>query len=790
MSEFSMFIPLTKVDEEKRLVYGIATAEEADRSGEICDYATTKPHYEKWSSDMAKASGGKSLGNVRAMHGKSAAGKLVKLFCNDEAKQIEVCAKIVDDNDWNKVLEGVYTGFSHGGAYVRKWKDPDDPSKMRYTGRPSELSLVDVPCLNRTFFQIQKMDGTVVDKDFQMSEEALEQDVEDMLMLVSVGTALGKFDDPSRWDECLEDAERGILETFVKYSDDQPRDSSGKWASAAIGAALGGAKGAVLGALTAGTPGAVVGGISGAISGAAETSSNAYVRASGEILSAVTSAVGVGAIASRMMNARKTMDAAVSGVKAVVGAAETGQSASEAVKNLTDPTARGHAEQFIDKARDEAMRQFESAQSDIEKARTKAQKDFDAAVKRQAAKMKSDKAAAEARSKLKTVRGSKKDEAEKAVETGDMKKMTITNEQVFEKAKELATAAGDVKKYGDYIGAARTELEKILETKDYLQKVAEEKKAELEKKADEKKVEDESKLEKKADEKKPTEDWGVKQVWMAKDGSTHEKKADALAKNAEVEASQDPLMAKLDAVLGAKADDKTSDELEKISPIVDELKKYLGEEAWDSQRAIEAMNNIFGLLAKEMSESEKDAGQIASLQKAIDGLKAFVVSEIQEDNSDPMARISKMAEEMGTMAKAGARNSKADLEMLKVIHDHACALGAECSPVSKSEEIEDLAKRATAYDALAPKIDQVLEKISAQDETIKNQAEEILRLRKMAAPPPTLHVVDKQGGIAIANSGADTKGVEEEFNKLSQEDKALLMVKLAQQQPKSMGLNG
>jgi hypothetical protein len=711
------------------------------------------------------------------MHGKSAAGKLVKLFCNDEAKQIEVCAKIVDDNDWNKVLEGVYTGFSHGGAYVRKWKDPDDPSKMRYTGRPSELSLVDVPCLNRTFFQIQKMDGSVVEKDFQMSEEALEQDVEDMLMLVSVGTALGKFDDPSRWDECLEDAERGILETFVKYSDDQPRDSSGKWASAAIGAALGGAKGAVLGALTAGTPGAIVGGISGAISGAAETSDKAYVRASGEVLSAVTSAVGVGAIAGRMLQARSAMSSAAAGVKAVALAAETGQSASDAARDLTDPAARGAAEQYIDKARAEAQRQFDAAQSDVDKTRAAAQKKFDEAIRQQASKMKGNKAAAEARSKFKTVKGSKKDEAEKAVETGDMKKMTITNEQVFEKAKELATAAGDVKKYGDYIGAARTELEKGLETTDDLKKVAEEKK-----------VEEEPKLEKAADEKKPTEDWGVRQVWMAKDGSTHDKKADALAKNAEVEAAQDPLMAKLDAVLGTRT--TTEEKIAENSEIAETLKKYLGEEAWDASRAIEALNTVFSLISREMGESEKNPEQVAALQKAVNGLKEFIVSEIQEDNSDPLQRITKMASEMGEMAKAGARNSKSDLEMLKAIHDHSCALGAECSPVQKSEELGDLAKRAASYDALAPKVDQVLAKVEEMEKTNKEQADEILRLRKMAAPPPTLHVVDKQGGIAITNSGVDTKGVEEQFNKLSQEDKALLMVKLSQQQPKSMGLNG
>ena len=41
-----MFIPLTKVDAETRTVYGIATAEKEDRSGEICDYASTKPFYE------------------------------------------------------------------------------------------------------------------------------------------------------------------------------------------------------------------------------------------------------------------------------------------------------------------------------------------------------------------------------------------------------------------------------------------------------------------------------------------------------------------------------------------------------------------------------------------------------------------------------------------------------------------------------------------------------------------------------------------------------------------------
>ena len=35
-------IPITKVDAAQRLVYGVATAEIADRAGEICDYASNQ----------------------------------------------------------------------------------------------------------------------------------------------------------------------------------------------------------------------------------------------------------------------------------------------------------------------------------------------------------------------------------------------------------------------------------------------------------------------------------------------------------------------------------------------------------------------------------------------------------------------------------------------------------------------------------------------------------------------------------------------------------------------------
>ncbi len=158
MSHFDMFIPITKVDATQRLVYGLATAEIVDRSDEICDYQSTKPYYEKWSEEIAQSSGGKSLGNLRAMHGAVAAGKVTALTFNDEAKQIEICAKVVDDDEWRKVQEGVYTGFSQGGTYVRRWTDAD--GLTRYTAAPSEISLVDLPCLPQAHFEMIKGDGT------------------------------------------------------------------------------------------------------------------------------------------------------------------------------------------------------------------------------------------------------------------------------------------------------------------------------------------------------------------------------------------------------------------------------------------------------------------------------------------------------------------------------------------------------------------------------------------------------------------------------------------------------
>ncbi len=200
MSALRMFIPITKVDAARRLVYGLATAEAEDRVGEICDYASTKPNYEKWSAEIAKSTGGKSLGNVRAMHGAVAAGKVTQINFNDADRQIEICAKVIDDAEWEKVAEGVYTGFSQGGAYGRRWTDED--GLMRYTAEPSEISLVDLPCLPQAHFEMIKADGARELRRFRKGSDAATR-------LQFIVDELNDLQDAGALDDGDEDDEQG-----------------------------------------------------------------------------------------------------------------------------------------------------------------------------------------------------------------------------------------------------------------------------------------------------------------------------------------------------------------------------------------------------------------------------------------------------------------------------------------------------------------------------------------------------------------------------------------------------
>jgi hypothetical protein len=158
MPELSIFLPITKVDAVQHMVYGTLAEERVDKSNEVFDYASSKPFFQKWNEEFTKVTNGKSVGNLRSMHKAIAAGKFVTMDYDDTNKCINVGAKVVDPDEWQKVEEGVYTGFSVGGRYKDKWYD-SNLNATRYTAIPSEGSLVDNPCMYGATFKLVKGEG-------------------------------------------------------------------------------------------------------------------------------------------------------------------------------------------------------------------------------------------------------------------------------------------------------------------------------------------------------------------------------------------------------------------------------------------------------------------------------------------------------------------------------------------------------------------------------------------------------------------------------------------------------
>lgn len=201
-----LFVPLAKVDEANRTVTGVVTAEVLDKSGETMHYESSVPYFKAWSDGFDKVTKGKSKGNVRAMHQPVAVGKLTDIQYDDVGKTITATAKIIDDAEWEKVQEGVYTGFSIGGKYIKQWDEGEDANKVTYfTADPVEVSIVDNPCVPVAHFKMAKADGTEVEVDFQLYEPSNEEIAEKASHLA---TSAGE--DAGQWVKFLDKA-RDVL---------------------------------------------------------------------------------------------------------------------------------------------------------------------------------------------------------------------------------------------------------------------------------------------------------------------------------------------------------------------------------------------------------------------------------------------------------------------------------------------------------------------------------------------------------------------------------------------------
>lgn len=145
---------------EKRLITGISITETINVRNQIFDYDSSKPYMLQYIADAEKRTGGASKGAVRTMHNGSLVpvGIITDITFDDAKKIIYTTVYIQDDDAWEKVLAHVYTSFSWGGRSVGPtWVDEVKSAELgvqavRYTFRPTELSLVDVPAVPDTCF--------------------------------------------------------------------------------------------------------------------------------------------------------------------------------------------------------------------------------------------------------------------------------------------------------------------------------------------------------------------------------------------------------------------------------------------------------------------------------------------------------------------------------------------------------------------------------------------------------------------------------------------------------------
>lgn len=143
--EFS--VPLTKVDEEKRMVHGFATLDNVDLAGDVVDFDASLQAFQRFH------------GNIREMHDShKAAGKLVSFRperyydakTNKVYNGIFVSAYVSKgaQDTWEKVLDGTLTGYSIGGIISKTTDEIREDGIVRVVKSYDlvELSLVDSPC--------------------------------------------------------------------------------------------------------------------------------------------------------------------------------------------------------------------------------------------------------------------------------------------------------------------------------------------------------------------------------------------------------------------------------------------------------------------------------------------------------------------------------------------------------------------------------------------------------------------------------------------------------------------
>jgi len=159
MDKFNFSFPINMVKKEQRIISGIATADNVDKSNDIVDFAASEIAFKNWQ------------GNIREMHAPIAVGKAIsykpikmKDADGKEYNAIEVEAYISKgaESTWQKILDGTLRAFSIGGKIMKK----EILAGKLHNNRPiniikqyelGELSLVDNPANALATIDLVKM---------------------------------------------------------------------------------------------------------------------------------------------------------------------------------------------------------------------------------------------------------------------------------------------------------------------------------------------------------------------------------------------------------------------------------------------------------------------------------------------------------------------------------------------------------------------------------------------------------------------------------------------------------
>ncbi len=179
-------------------------------------------------------------------------------------------------------------------------------------------------------------------------------------------------------------------------------------------------------------------------------------------------------------------------------------------------------------------------------------------------------------------------------------------------------------------------------------------------------------------------------------------------------------------------------EIEKSDNQLDILKGFIGEEVWDTTTALDALSSIMCLLGDEQREMEQSPEQIKALQDAVKALKAFIVSEIQEDNGSGEAEEETIeyaesvedvvkSDEVEDIAKAGASISATNKGHLSTIIELCNKMMGSEDDTEKMEKSDNDFDIKKAFDAQA-------EEMQKMENAIKAKDEELELLKAMPAP--------------------------------------------------------